>query len=489
MNINITKKITSVFIFVIFAISAPAFAKSGPDGFSNLAKKLSPAVVNISTVQKAKKIKPTMGGGTLQDRMQEELEKRFGFGNRKKRGLSRERRSLGSGFIIASSGVIITNNHVIEGADEITVKLHDDTEYKAKIIGRDTKVDIAVLQLIMKKKKSFPFVKFGNANKMNVGDWVLAFGNPYGLGLSVTAGIISASHRAIGGNPFDNYLQTDASINRGNSGGPMFNMEGEVVGINTAIFSPTGGNVGIGFAIPSNQAVKIIKQIQKFGHAKRGLIGVMIGPVDDEIAESLGMSETYGAMVQDVVKGGPAEKGGVMQGDVIIKFNNKRVDDNKELSRIVADTVIGKIVPVIVLREGKEKTLSLTVGEMPNDTRKKKSNSVDSNVTDEIFGMSLEDITDNIRGLLKFDNAVVGALVSAVELDSAAFKKGIRRGDVITQVSYKDVKTVTEAMDNIAMVKKQGRSSVLLKIYRASENGGKGMSFYRGIKFPEKAGK
>lgn len=470
------KKIyVGVFVIVSCALMAPVtvLAKGAPDGFADLAEKLLPAVVNVNTTQTIKvnrRRMPSIPG-------MEDFFKRFdrdndqGKGeeeNSKERPLTRQRQSLGSGFIIDPSGIIITNNHVIDKADEVMIKMHDGREFEAKVIGKDSKLDLAVLKV--ESDEPLPFVEFGDDGDSRIGDWVLAIGNPYSLGGTLTAGIISARNRDINSGPYDRYIQTDASINRGNSGGPMFNMKGEVIGINTAIFSPSGGNIGIGFAIPSTQAQHVISQLRKYGHTKRGRIGISFRAVDNDIAESLGMKEGHGALVNNVVEGGPADKAGIESGDIIIEFEGKQIKERNELPIWVSNTEVGTKVKLVVLRKGKKKKFSLVIDELPEnddaDPIVPDDDEKDAEEGKEILGMRLEGISDKARKSLKLEDDVEGVLIAAVERNSPAGQKGLLRGDVIVEITQEAISSVDEAVDRIEYLKKKGRKSILLKIIR-----------------------
>ncbi len=463
-------------VIVSFVIISPVavIARGAPDSFADLAERLLPAVVNVNTTQTIKINRRTMP----QIPGMEDFFRRFGREgdrdqgrekNGEERPMTRQRQSLGSGFIIDPSGIIVTNNHVIDKADEVMIKMHDGREFKAEIIGKDSKLDLAVLKV--ETDKPLPYVKFGDDAKSRIGDWVLAIGNPYSLGGTITAGIISARNRDIQSGPYDKYIQTDASINRGNSGGPMFNMDGEVIGINTAIFSPSGGNIGIGFAIPSNQAQHVISQLRKFGHTKRGRIGISFQPVTDDIAESLGMEEGHGALVTSVVEGGPADKAGVEPDDIIIEFEGRIIKKRNELPIWVANTEIGKKVKLVVLRKGKRKTLTLIIDELPENDEDEDGTTLpdqDSGDMDvkEILGMSLEPITEKARKALKLDDDVEGVLVASVDRNSPAGEKGLRRGDVILSITQEKVNTPDAALERIEELRKKGRKRILLKIIR-----------------------
>ncbi|HEX2151475.1 MAG TPA: Do family serine endopeptidase, partial [Stellaceae bacterium] len=350
-----------------------ASAHPAPDSFADLAEKLLPSVVNISTTQNVASDKPgersspgrpRVPPGSPLDEFFKDFLDRNGQRNEKQEPRSRKATSLGSGFVVDPAGYIVTNNHVIEGADEINVILHDDTRLKAEVLGRDSKTDVAVLK-IKTDKKLIPAV-WGDSDKARVGDWVLAIGNPFGLGGSVSAGIVSARQRNIHSGPYDDYLQTDTAINRGNSGGPMFNGQGEVIGINTAIYSPSGGSIGIGFAIPSNIAREVANELSTDPEhvVRRGWLGVRIQAVTDEVAETLGLDKSRGALIASVNENGPAQTGGIQPGDVILSFDGKPVSDMRHLPRVVAGTKAGKTVPVTVWRKRREETLQVAVGRL-----------------------------------------------------------------------------------------------------------------------------
>jgi len=447
--------------------AAGAYAKSAPDGFSELADKLLPSVVNISTTQviegrpgmELPKLPP---GSPFEDFFKE-----F-FDRNQPEQRSRRATSLGSGFIVDERGYVVTNNHVIQDADEITVVLHDDTRLKADLVGRDAKTDIAVLRVKPKEKEKLAAVKFGNSDKSRVGDWIVAIGNPFGLGGTVTAGIISARGRDINAGPYDDFIQTDASINRGNSGGPMFNMGGEVIGINTAIFSPTGGSVGIGFAIPAAAAKPVIDQLIKHGQVRRGWLGVHIQAVTDEIAETLGLKEAAGALVASVIKEGPAEKAKIEAGDVILDFDGKKVTEMRRLPRMVADTEVGKEVPVTVWRNNKKVSLKAKVGELTESVTEvaaktgdtKKAPAEETNV--DALGLRLSSITPKVVEQFKLGKDAKGVIVVKVDEKGPAAEKGIRAGDVIVEVSQEEVRAPGDIAKKVADAKKAGRKSVLL---------------------------
>jgi serine protease Do len=458
-----------------------AFAKPAPDSFADLAAKLLPAVVNISTTQTIKGDSKNRPGADMPQFPPgspfEEFFKDFFDRNQQQRGQReaqpRRATSLGSGFIVDSAGIVVTNNHVIADADEITVTLQDDTNFKAEVIGRDTKIDIAVLRI--KPTKPLASVKFGDSDGTRVGDWVLAIGNPFGLGGSVTAGILSARAREINAGPYDDFLQTDASINRGNSGGPMFNMAGEVIGINTAIYSPSGGSIGIGFAIPSNLARPIAEQIKEFGHARRGWLGVNIQSVTDEIAESLGLDKPHGALIASVRDGGPAQVGGIQPGDVVLTFDGKEVTDMRRLPRIVAETPIDRTVKVTVWRKRKESIVDVKVGELKDEeqqaavTPKQPQTPPEPPGSVKALGLSLSNLTPELRERFSLAEDTAGVVVTDVVQDSAASEKGLKAGDVIVEVAQEEVKNPGQITAKIDDAKKAGRKSVLLLVDRQGD--------------------
>lgn len=440
----------------------------GPASVADLAEGLADAVVNISTSQTVKgqrtvPLPKVPEGSPFQEFFEE-------FFNRQNREEDRPRKvqSLGSGFVIdGKEGIIITNNHVIEGADEITANFNDGTKLKAELLGTDEKTDIAVLKV--NPEKPLTDVSLGDSDKIRVGDWVMAIGNPFGLGGTVTVGIVSARNRDINSGPYDNFIQTDASINRGNSGGPLFNMDGEVIGINTAIISPSGGSIGIGFAIPSKTAKRVIAQLREFGETRRGWLGVRIQEVTDEIADSLDMDQAMGALVAGVTEGGPAEKAQIEPGDVILEFDGKPVEHMRELPRMVAETEIGKAVDVVVLRRGKKVDLKVTLGrleeasaEEDNSSDQEKDKPADKPAETEVLGMILSELDDAGREEFKIDAEVEGVLVKQVAPGSSAEEKRVQAGDVIKEVAQEPVATPADVIDQVKKLKEDGRRSALL---------------------------
>jgi serine protease Do len=455
-----------VSIGLILPSLADAAARQFPESFADLTERLLPAVVNISSSQTVKgrseqempKLPP---GSPFEDFFKEFFDRE----RPQERGRQRAS-SLGSGFIIDKRGYVVTNNHVIQDADEITVILQDNSRLIAKLVGKDPKTDIAVLKV--ESEKDLPVVLFGNSDKARVGDWVIAIGNPFALGGSVTAGIISARNRNINSGPYDTFIQTDASINRGNSGGPLFNLQGQVIGINTAIFSPSGGSVGIGFSVPSSMAKPVIDQLIKHGKMRRGWLGVHIQAVTDEIAESLGLKEAAGALVASVIPDGPAEAAKIEAGDVVLEFDGKEVASMRRLPLIVAETEIDKSVKVVVWRDKKRLTLSVKVGALEEGETKMTSKADGPSDTGEMpvddLGLTLSDMTPTARDRFKLDKTAKGVVVTAVDSAGVAAAEGIRPGDLILEVSQEEVKSVSDVVDKVGVAKKAGRKQVLVLV-------------------------
>lgn len=458
-------------------VSMPAFAgaptAAGPASVADLAEGLLDAVVNISTsqtapVEKQIPIPRAPEGSPFQDFFDE-----FFKNQGKNGGAPRKIQSLGSGFVIGADGYIVTNNHVIDGADEITANFSDGTKLKAKLIGTDKKTDIALLKV--EPTKPLKAVKFGDSDKARVGDWVMAIGNPFGFGGSVTVGIVSARNRDINAGPYDNFIQTDAAINKGNSGGPLFDMYGDVVGINTAIVSPTGGSIGIGFAVPSKTASAVVAQLKEFGETRRGWLGVRIQSVTDDIAESMGMKEPKGALVAGITDKGPADKAGIQAGDVIIRFDGKEVPNVRELPRMVADTPISKKVQVTVLRKGKEVTVDVALGRLEegeklaaNEKGGKPGEPGKAAVATKVAGLSLAPLDAALRTRFKIKDSVAkGLVVTEVDANSAAAEKRIVAGDVVLEVGQEEVKSVDDVTKRLEAIKKDGRKRALLLLSSA----------------------
>src|ERR1700758_3599237 len=451
--------------------SQPAFAR-GPEGIADVAEKVIDAVVNISTSQTIE-AKSDGHGAIPQLPPGSPFEEFFDdfFKNRKGKGgadlLPHKTNSLGSGFIVDESGIVVTNNHVIADADEINVIMNDGTKTKAEIVGIDKKTDLAVLKF--KPPKPLIAVKFGDSDKLRLGDWVVAIGNPFSLGGTVTAGIVSARNRDIASGPYDSYIQTDAAINRGNSGGPLFNLDGEVIGVNTLIISPSGGSIGIGFAVPSKTVAGVVSQLQQFGELRRGWLGVRIQNVTDEIAESLNIKPARGALVGKVDPNGPAKAAGIETGDVVVKFDGKDIKEPKDLSRIVADTAVGKDVEVVVLRKGEEQTKKVTLGRLddgdkPVQVANKTPEPADKPVTQKTLGLDLAGLSKDLRSRYKVKDSVKGVVITNVEDNSDAAEKRLSAGDVIVEVAQESVASAADIKKRIDQLKKDGKKSVLLLV-------------------------
>lgn len=443
-----------------------ANARTAPASFADLADRLLPAVVNISTTQSVEGHPGIEIPGFPPGSPFEEFFKEFFERNQQRQLPSRKATSLGSGFIVDPSGYVVTNNHVIQDADEITVILHDDTQLPAKLVGRDGKTDVAVLKVEPTVK--LPAVTFGDSERLRVGDWVLAIGNPFGFGGTVTAGIISARGRDINSGPYDDFLQTDASINRGNSGGPMFDLDGQVIGVNTAIFSPSGGSIGIGFAIPSSIVEPIVKQLIATGEVKRGWIGVRIQEVTPEIADTLGLKHASGALVASAMDDGPAKAAGIRAGDVILEFNGHEVSEMRRLPRIVADTEVGQTVKVKLWRDGKERTVDIKVAALQEGEEElaKASDSAPTPEAEKVdaLGFSVSDIDDKLRERYDIAADTSGVVVTEIEDSGAAAEKGLRVGDVIVEVGQKPVSKAGDVAARIKDAKSSGQKSVLLLV-------------------------
>jgi serine protease Do len=424
-------------LFTALLFSQNAVAKNGvPDGFAELAAKQAHVAVNISTtkiVKSMQRLSPFQSK-QFKDFFGDEFFRHF-FGQIPEQEM--KQRSLGSGVVVSEDGFILTNNHVVADADEILVTLSDKKKYEAQIIGRDPKTDLALIKI--ETEKPIPAAKLGDSDKLMVGDWVVAIGNPFGLGSTVTAGIVSAKGRIIGAGPYDNFIQTDASINPGNSGGPLFNLNGEVIGVNTAIVSQSGGNVGIGFAIPINMAKSVMPQLKEKGKVVRGWLGVTIQVVTQEIKEQFGLKTEEGALIGEVTKDSPADKGGLKRGDVIINFDGRKVKVMNALPAMVAETPVGKEVEILIIRKGKEKRLTITIGELEEDTR------VAATIPkiEESFGMSVQELTPEIAESLSLKGEK-GVVISGVKKGSPASDAGLQRGDLIQEIEHEPIENLSD---------------------------------------------
>src|SRR5437660_4135061 len=456
------------------AVSTPSAARR-PDTIADVSEKVIDAVVNVSTSQKVEARNspmPQLPNDPQLDELFRDFFNRRGQGDpqNRERGPSRVN-SLGSGFIIDPSGIVVTNNHVISEADEITVILNDGTRLKAELIGKDQKADLALLRV--KPDKPLKAVKFGESEKLRLGEWVIAIGNPFSLGGSVTAGIVSARNRDINSGPYDNYIQTDASINRGNSGGPLFNLDGEVVGINTAIISPSGGSIGIGFAVPSKTAMPVIDQLKQFGETRRGWLGVRIQQVTDEIAESLSIKPARGALVAGVEDKGPAKPAGIEPGDVVVQFDGKDIKEPKDLSRVVADTAVGRKVDVVIIRKGQEQTLQVTIDRLLDTDKaaqasaKPKEEPAEKPVTQKALGLDLATLSKDLRTRYKIKDSVKGVIITSVDGTSDAAEKRLSAGEVIVEVAQEAVSNAADVKKRVDQLKKDGKKSVLLLVANA----------------------
>lgn len=453
-----------------FVVAQALTASARPESLAPLAEKISPSVVNITTSTLVEGRTGPQGivpeGSPFEDFFRE-FQDRNNNGNR-----NRPRRSsaLGSGFVISEDGYVVTNNHVIEGADEILIEFFNGDELKATVIGTDPNTDIALLKV--EAEEALPFVPFGDSDTARVGDWVVAMGNPLGQGFSVSAGIVSARNRALSGT-YDDYIQTDAAINRGNSGGPLFNMDGEVIGVNTAILSPTGGSIGIGFSMAANVVVNVVDQLQQYGETRRGWLGVRIQDVTEDIAEAMGLEEAAGALVTSVPDG-PAKDAGMKDGDVIISFAGVDVEDTRGLVRQVGNSPVGETVRVVVYRDGETVTLRVTLGrreeaqgEIP--AAAPAPDEVEEPESKDVLGLTLSTLTNELREQLGVDEDQEGLAVTAVDETSEAFEKGLRAGDIITEAGQQKVTSIEDFETRLEDVKEAGRKSLLLLVRRAGD--------------------
>lgn len=433
-----------IFTGSTFLESASAAAPMIPATFAEVAEKASPAVVNISTVKVVKggeRMFRFPGQPEMEDQFKDFFEKFF---PERRMPRNRKQRSLGSGFIIQPDGLIITNNHVVEGADDILVHMSDGRELHAKILGRDPKTDLAVIKI--KTKGEYPFLKLGDSEKVRIGDWVVAIGNPFGLEHTVTAGILSARGRALGAGPYDDFMQTDASINPGNSGGPLLNLDGEVVGINTAIVA---GGTGIGFAIPTSLAKGIVDQLKEKGRVVRGWLGVIIQKITPDLAKTFKLEKEHGALVADVAEDGPAKDAGIKRGDVIIAFDGKEIKDYSDLPAIVAETPVGKKVDVKVVRDGREKTIKVKIAELIDGRPGEKPVPVTANE----LGLGVRELTPEIASRLGLSETE-GVVITSIADDSPAAESGLKPGDLIVEVNRLQVKGMGDYREITGDIKK-----------------------------------
>ena len=423
-----------------------------------MVEKLSPAVVNITTtavVPDREQFNPMVPRGSpFEDFFRDFMEKQPGDQQPKRQ---RRGTALGSGFIISSDGLLVTNNHVIENADEIKIEMLNGDTLEAKVLGTDPKTDIALLKV--ESKSELPFVEFGNSDKSRVGDWVLAIGNPLGQGFSVSAGIISARGRDLQG-PYDDFIQTDAAINRGNSGGPLFNTDGKVIGVNTAILSPNGGSIGIGFSMSSVVVKKVVNQLRDFGETRRGWLGVRIQNLNSEVAEALGLESTDGALVTDVPDG-PAKEAGIKSGDVIIEFDGVIINDSSSLVKVVGDSDVGKDVSVLIWRDGNKKKVTVTLGRLETVQISDERNQRRTNKVNQYAGMSFTDLNDEIRKRFDLSDDTIGVVVIGINDDSPAAARGILAGDIIQKVDQVDIQNSAQILKLIEEAKNKDKSSIL----------------------------
>ncbi|GGD01331.1 Do family serine endopeptidase [Aquisalinus flavus] len=453
MRVSVSGFIFSLAAAFALAMTGPAMAQRTPSDFADLVERLTPAVVNISSAQT---VNADFGNNT----QMEQFEEKFGS----------QATSLGSGFIIDPDGIVVTNKHVVEKADEITVTLSNGDEYKAEVVAMDRETDLAVLR--METDERMPFVDFGSSNGARVGEWVVAIGNPFGLGGSVSVGIISARNRDIRAGLYDDFIQTDAAINRGNSGGPLFNMAGEVIGINTVIFSQTGGSVGVGFAVPSDLASTVIEQLLEFGETRRGWLGVTLDDISDQRASAAGLPNNDGAVVLVVRGNSPAEKAGLQRDDFIVEFNSRKISEMRDLTRAVADTPVGSTVPVKLYRDGRLITVQVTVDRRETNLASNFGNAplLAEDLPDDavvLSGLILQQPTAEVRDAYGLADDVAGVVVTAIESDSPM--SGILQiGDVITELGYNDVGTPKEMADRMEKLRNLNSGPLQIEVRRGN---------------------
>ena len=460
-------------IVLLPARPAPA-ASRGPDNIADVAEQVIDAVVNVSTSQKVdahvENLPDVPPGSPMEEFFDQFFKNHRGGPGDGPDQVPHRVTSLGSGFIIDPSGLVVTNNHVIADADEINVILNDGTKLTAQLVGKDSKADLALLRV--HASQPLKAVKFGDSDKLRLGEWVIAIGNPFSLGGTVTAGIVSARNRDINSGPYDNYIQTDAAINRGNSGGPLFNLDGEVIGINTAIISPSGGSIGIGFAVPSDTAMPVLDQLRQYGETRRGWLGVRIQQVTDDIADSLNIKPPRGALVAGIDDKGPAKPAGIEPGDVVVKFDGHDVKEMHDLPRIVADTAVGKIVDVIIIRKGKEETHKVTIGRLEDGEKVavadagKSAAPAQKSVVQKTLGLELSSLSDDVRKQFKIGSTIKGVVVTGVDPSVAMSDpdKRLTPGDVIVEVQYQAVGTPTDLQKRVDDLKSQGKKIAVLLV-------------------------
>lgn len=452
-------------VAVAIGQATPVMARGAPESFAELADQVSGAVVNITTTTNvatvSNPVTPTVPEGSpFEDFFRDFMDRNGENPESQRRGSA-----LGSGFVVSENGYIVTNNHVIDGADEIMIEFFSGEELPATVVGTDPNTDIAVLKV--DSDDPLPFVPFGDSDQAQVGDWVMAMGNPLGQGFSVSAGIVSARGRALQGS-YDDYIQTDAAINRGNSGGPLFNLDGQVIGVNTAILSPNGGSIGIGFAMSSAVVKNVVDQLRQFGETRRGWLGVRIQDVTEDLADALGLEEVAGALVTDVPEG-PSEVAGVKSGDVILTFDGGDVEDTRELVRRVGNTTVGKAVRVTVFRDGKTETLQVTLGRRETAEAIPASAVANEPIQDTLMGITVSDLTDELRAQYKIGDDATGLVVTELDEDSDAFAKGLRAGDLITEAGQQKVASLEDLSSRVEDARDAGRKSLLLLVRRGDD--------------------
>ena len=446
-------KIIPVIFFLFICSTFQTLSFNGPDTFSDLAERVSPSVVNISTTGVIENTGPQVP--SIEDFFN------FPFNMPSPEPSEREFSSLGSGFVISADGFIVTNNHVVENASDIQVTFTDGLKLEAELIASDAETDLALLKV---DANNLPFLEFGDSDTAKVGNWVMAIGNPHGLGGTVTAGIVSARGRMLGGR-YDDFIQTDASINRGNSGGPLFDLDGKVIGVNSMIISPSGGSIGIGFAIPSNLANNIIQQLQETGEIERAWLGVRIQEVTDEIAESLGLGKTYGALVQGLTTDSPALKGGVNEGDIIIEFNGKEVESVQTLPKLVAEADIGQSTKVVVWRDEKEVQLFVNLGKQPSLEELASIENNGSAVLIKELGIKVRTLTDEDKSRLDLAKTLQGVIISEINNDSFLIRQNIKKDDIIIEMQNESISSTGDILKVIESVISQGKENVLIVFY------------------------